>query len=93
MKKLKDLSASERPREKLQAKGPEALSDLELMAILLGSGTKGCDVLTVAGRIVKEDLDITAQLKSAAEILGIRLLDHIVFNQKGYYSLLEKGLV
>ncbi len=41
----------------------------------------------------KEDLDITAQLKSAAEILGIRLLDHIVFNQKGYYSFLEKGLV
>jgi DNA repair protein RadC len=63
------------------------------MAILLGSGTKGSDVLTVAGRIVKEDLDITAQLKSAAEILGIRLLDHIVFNQKGYYSFLEKGLV
>jgi DNA repair protein RadC len=93
MKKLKDLSKSERPREKLQAKGPEALSDLELMAILLGSGTKGCDVLTVAGRIVKEDLDITAQLKSAAEILGIRLLDHIVFNQKGYYSFLEKGLL
>ena len=53
MKKLKDLSESERPREKLQAKGPEALSDLELMAILLGSGTKGSDVLTVAGRILK----------------------------------------
>ena len=28
MKKLKDLSKSERPREKIQAKGPEALSDL-----------------------------------------------------------------
>ena len=41
MKKLKDLSESDRPREKLQAKGPEALSDLELLAILLGSGTKG----------------------------------------------------
>jgi DNA repair protein RadC len=53
MKKLKDLSVSERPREKLQAKGPEALSDLELMAILLGSGTKDADVLTVAGRILK----------------------------------------
>jgi DNA repair protein RadC len=44
---------SERPREKLQAKGPDALSDLELMAILLGSGTKGSDVLAVAGRILK----------------------------------------
>jgi len=219
MKKLKDLSASDRPREKLQARGPEALSDLELLAILLGSGTRDSDVLTVAGRILKaidggndqvsldklqeiegvgpakasliaaalefarrrirpeglrvsfppdalplirhfadrrqehficvslnganeviatrvvsvglvdktqvhprevfadpitdrasavivahnhpsgglepsrEDHDITARLKSAGEILGIRLLDHIVFNQKGYYSFLEKGLL
>jgi DNA repair protein RadC len=219
MKKLKDMSKSERPREKLQVKGPEALSDLELMAILLGSGTKESDVLTVAGRILemldgrneklsleelqkiegvgpakasliaaalefarrrirpeglrisfppdmlplvrhfadrrqehficvslnganeviatrvvsvglvnktqvhprevfadpitdrasavivahnhpsgslepsKEDIDITGQLKSAGEILGIRLLDHIVFNQKGYYSFLESGLL
>jgi DNA repair protein RadC len=219
MKKLKDLSESERPREKLQGKGPEALSDLELLAVLLGSGTKEHDVFSVAGRILKvldgrneklsleelqkiegvgpakasliaaalefarrrirpeglrisfppdvlplirhfadrkqehficislnganeviatrvisvglvnktqvhprevfadpitdrasavivahnhpsgslepskEDIDITVQLKSAAEILGIRLLDHIVFNQKGYYSFLEKGLV
>jgi DNA repair protein RadC len=51
MKKLKDLSESARPREKLKAKGPEALSDLELLAILLGSGTRESDVLTVAGRI------------------------------------------
>ena len=36
---------------------------------------------------------MTAQLKSAGEIIGIRLLDHIIFNQKGYYSYLEKGLM
>ena len=41
----------------------------------------------------KEDIDITAQLKSAGEIIGIRLLDHIIFNQKGYYSFLEKNLM
>ena len=219
MKKIKDLSAAERPREKLQAKGPEALSDLELLAILLGSGTKTGDVLTVAGRILKvldgrneklsleellkiegvgpakasliaaalefarrrirpeglrisfppdvlplirhfadrkqehficaslnganeviatrvvsvglvnktqvhprevfadplidrasavivahnhpsgslepskEDIDITGQLKSAGEILGIRLLDHVIFNSRGYYSFLEKSLI
>jgi DNA repair protein RadC len=219
MKKLKDLSESDRPREKLQARGPEALSDLELLTILLGSGTRDSDVLTVAGRILKaidggndqvsldnlqeiegvgpakaaliaaalefarrrirpeglrisfppdalplirhfadrrqehficvslnganeviatrvvsvslvdktqvhprevfadpitdrasavivahnhpsgslepsrEDHDITARLKSAGEILGIRLLDHIIFSQKGYYSFLEKGLI
>ena len=219
MKKIKDLSKSERPREKLQAKGAEAMSDIELLAILLGSGTKNHDVLTVAGRILKsldgqneklsiealqkiegvgpakatllaaalefsrrrirpegtrisfppdvlplirhfadrkqehficvslnganevitcrvvsvglvnqsqvhprevfadpitdrasavivahnhpsgslepsrEDLEITRQLKAAGEILGIRLLDHIVFNQRWYYSLIEHNCI
>ena len=210
------MPKSDRPRERLQQKGAEALSDLELLAILLGSGTKNHDVMTVADEILKvvdgnkgkvsleelqkiegvglakatliaaalefvrrrirpeglkisfptdvlplirhyadrkqehficisinganevittrvvsvglvnktqvhprevfadpitdrasaiivahnhpsgalipskEDLEITKQLKSAGEILGIRLLDHIIFNDKGYYSLLEK---
>lgn len=217
MKKIADIPKQDRPREKLQAKGPEALSDLELLAVLLGSGTKGHDVMKVAGRILKaldsnpnqvslkelqkiegvglakatliaaslefarrrirpeglkisfpadvlplirnyadrkqehffcvsinganeviksrvvsvglvnkthvhprevfadpitdrasaiivahnhpvgeltpsvEDKEITGQLKSAGEILGIRLLDHIIFNHKGYFSFLESG--
>ncbi|MBI5846620.1 MAG: DNA repair protein RadC [Nitrospirae bacterium] len=216
-KNIKHLPEKERPREKLQQKGAEALSDVELMAILLGSGTKGHDVMKVSGRILKvldgnpnqlsleelqkiegvglakatliaaslefarrrirpeglristpadvlpliqhyadrkqehficisinganeviksrivsvglvnktqvhprevfadpitdrasaiivahnhpagslepsaEDKEITEQLKAAGETLGIRLLDHIIFNQKGYYSFLEKG--
>lgn len=214
---IKDLPEKDRPREKLQQKGPEGLSDLELMAILLGRGVKGHEVLTVADRILKaldgnkgqvnleelqkiegvgpakatlisaalefarrrirpeglkilfpadilpliqnyadrkqehficisinganeviksrvvsvglvnktqvhprevfadpitdrasaiivahnhpagdlapstEDKEITGQLKSAGEILGVRLLDHIIFNKKGYYSFLENG--
>lgn len=217
MKKIADIPKQDRPREKLQAKGPEALSDLELLAVLLGSGTKGHDVMKVAGRILKaldsnpnqvslkelqkiegvglakatmiaaslefarrrirpeglkisfpadvlplirnyadrkqehffcvsinganeviksrvvsvglvnkthvhprevfadpitdrasaiivahnhpvgeltpsvEDKEITGQLKSAGEILGIRLLYHIIFNHKGYFSFLESG--
>ncbi|MCD4755578.1 MAG: DNA repair protein RadC [Deltaproteobacteria bacterium] len=39
----------------------------------------------------KEDIAVTKQLKSAGGILGIRLLDHIIFNHKGYYSFLEDG--
>lgn len=217
MKKITDIPKLDRPREKLQQKGAEGLSDLELMAILLGRGIKGHDVLTVAERILKaldsnkgqvnleelqkiegvglakatliaaalefarrrirpeglkisfpadvlpliqhyadrkqehficisinganeviasrvvsvglvnrtqvhprevfadpitdrasaiiiahnhpaggltpsnEDLEITKQLKSAGETLGIRLLDHIIFNHKGHYSFLESG--
>ena len=214
---ISSIPKEERPRERLQAKGAQALADHELMAILLGSGTKGHDVLSVAKRVVevvdiskgspsldelgqipgvgfakatliasalefsrrrikpegmrvsfppdilpliqhyadrkqehflcvslngaqevittrvvsvgladrahvhprevfadpitdrasavivahnhpsgtlepsKEDCKITMQLKAAGEMLGIRLLDHIIFNQKGYYSFLEQG--
>jgi DNA repair protein RadC len=219
MKKISDIPESDRPREKLQQKGAEALSDLELMAILLGKGTERYDVMHIAKRVLstldatsskpdlkelqtidgvgpakatliaaalefarrrirpeglrisfppdvlpiiqhyadrkqehflcislnganeviasrvvsvglvnktqvhprevfadpitdrasaiivahnhpsgglkpsKEDIEITKQLKSAGEILGIRLLDHIIFNDKGYYSFLGDGKI
>ena len=217
MKKIHDIPKLDRPREKLLQKGAEGLSDLELIAILLGSGTKGHDVMKLADRILKaldsnktkpdveelqkiegvglakatliaaalefarrrirpeglkisfpqdvlplihhyadrkqehficisvnganeviasrvvtvglvnrtqvhprevfsdpitdrasaiiiahnhpsgglipssEDIEITKQIKSSGEILGIRLLDHIIFNHKGNYSFLENG--
>jgi DNA repair protein RadC len=219
MKKISDIPKRERPREKLLERGAAALSDLELMAVLVGKGTKGRDVMSVAERILKtldasqgklsmkelqkiegvgpakatliaaalefarrrirpeglkisfppdvlplirhygdrkqeyficislnganeviahrvvsvglvnktqvhprevfadpitdrasaiivahnhpsggiapskEDIEITSQLKAAGETLGIKLLDHIIFNQKVYYSFLEKGLL
>lgn len=216
-KKISEIPVLDRPREKLQKKGAEALSDLELMAILVGKGTEGHDVMSVAkcilkildssnekpnlkelqkiegvgpakatliaaalefarrrirpeglkisfppdvlplirhyadrkqehficisvnganevitSRVVsvglvnktqvhprevfadpitdrasaiivahnhpsgglnpsKEDIEITKQLKSAGKTLGIKLLDHIIFNHKGYYSFLDHG--
>ena len=216
-KRIADLPKHDRPREKMQRKGAAALTDVELVAILLGFGIKGHDVMTVAKRIVrlvdahhgrpdlddlqrlegvgpakatliaaalefarrrirpegikietpvdvlplvrhygdrrqehflcislnganevittrvvsvglvnktqvhprevfaepitdrasavilahnhpsgnlapsKEDLQITQQLKEAGETLGITVLDHIIFSQKGHYSFLEQG--
>lgn len=217
MKKMAEIPKRERPREKLQEKGAQSLSDLELMAILVGKGTEGHDVIAVAERILKsldsshgklrldelqkiesvgpakatliaaalefarrrirpeglkvsfpsdvlplirhygdrkqehficislnganeviahrvvsvglvnktqvhprevfadpivdrasavivahnhpsgelkpskEDIELTKQLQAAGETLGIKLLDHIIFNQKDYYSFLENG--
>jgi len=51
MKKFKSLPIHERPRKKLQQKGAKSLSDLELLVILLGSGTKDSDVMIHADRI------------------------------------------
>ena len=39
----------------------------------------------------RSDIDATKQIKQAGEIVGIVLLDHIIFNRKGYYSFLEEG--
>jgi len=59
-----------RPREKLQEKGPKALSDRELLAILLGSGTQTHDVLTLAGRILKV-LDATSANPTLEQLQSI----------------------
>jgi len=37
------------------------------------------------------DIEITGQLKAAGSVVGITLLDHIIFNRRGYYSFLEAG--
>ncbi|MBN2738291.1 MAG: DNA repair protein RadC [Spirochaetales bacterium] len=41
----------------------------------------------------QEDREITRILKSAGDILGIKLLDHIIFTDKGFYSFQEHGLI
>jgi DNA repair protein RadC len=38
-----------------------------------------------------EDIQVTQQLKEAAKILGLSFLDHIIFNNKGYYSFVESN--
>lgn len=218
-KRLDSIPKQDWPREKLMAKGAKALSDQELLAVLLGKGTQGMDVMTLAGKLARiidqkglnvqcedltqlegvgdakatlllaaiefarrrikpegvkieapadllpqirhygdrkqehflcatinganevinvrvvsiglidrspvhprevfadavsdrasaiivahnhpsgplqpspNDLDVTRQLKAAGEVVGISLLDHIIFNRTAYYSLLENGLL
>ncbi|MBL7962334.1 MAG: DNA repair protein RadC [Flavobacteriales bacterium] len=46
--RLKDRKEDERPRERLLMNGPRSLSDSELLAILISSGTKGRSALDVA---------------------------------------------
>lgn len=52
-RRMSDIPKHNRPREKMLQNGPGALGDDELVAILLGSGTRGHDVMTVAARIVR----------------------------------------
>lgn len=41
----------------------------------------------------KEDREITAQIKAAGKVLGINLLDHIIFNSKSYFSFAENDVL
>jgi len=50
--KLKLLPKIDRPREKLIVKGPQNLKDEELLAILLGTGVEGKNVIEVAKQIL-----------------------------------------
>lgn len=52
-KKLRDLPEFDRPREKMVKRGPAVLSNLELVAAVLGVGSKGKDVYELAWEIVK----------------------------------------
>ena len=52
--RLKELAVGERPQERLEKHGAAALSDTELLAMLLRSGTRGQDVLTLASRLISE---------------------------------------
>ena len=53
MKTIKDLPKHGRPREKLKEKGVGALTDQELVTAILGSGTSGIDVRTMALNVAK----------------------------------------
>lgn len=53
--KIKELPVDDRPREKLLLKGVQNLSDAELIAILLRTGTRGQSVVEVAQTLLKEN--------------------------------------
>ena len=64
-KTIKQLSEDERPREKIKLHGVEILTDAELLAVMLGSGTKDKNVVELSREIldfVGGDLDQLARL-------------------------------
>ncbi|HNV35852.1 MAG TPA: DNA repair protein RadC [Rectinema sp.] len=40
-----------------------------------------------------EDVDITKRLRQSGDILGIPVLDHLIFSESGYFSFMEHGLI
>ncbi len=53
MKSINQLQNLDKPREKLLKKGVKSLKDYELMAVLLGTGVRGKDVIKLSQEIIK----------------------------------------
>lgn len=49
---MADLAAAEQPREKLRRRGARALTDAELIAVLLRTGTRGCSAVDLGRRLL-----------------------------------------
>ena len=83
--KMKELPLSERPYEKLELYGAEKLSNAELLAIIIKTGTKDKTVVTIAQEILKlqsgnnlrflQDLSIEdfMQIKGIGKVKAIQL--------------------
>jgi len=67
--KIKDLPLSERPYEKLEAYGAESLSNAELLAIIIKTGTKEHSVVSIAQEILN--------LRESTDKNNIRFLQDI----------------
>ena len=52
--RLKDLAVHDRPQERLEQLGPAALSDTELLAMLLRTGQKGLSVVGMSQQLITE---------------------------------------
>lgn len=67
--RINDLPDQEKPREKLAANGAEALSNQELLAIVLRTGTKGVSVLHVAEQLLARFRSLESLAKASIEDL------------------------
>ena len=99
MKNIKDIPHFNRPREKLIERGPEALSETELLAILLGSGVKGKNVLQVARSILKKlnSASKKPDVKNLMAIEGIglakacQIIAAVEFSRRRFFT--DSGIV
>jgi DNA repair protein RadC len=67
--RLKDQPASERPRERLVAKGPDALSHAELIAILLRTGLQGANAVEIGRQLLLKFGTLHALARASVEDL------------------------
>lgn len=63
MTRIQDLSSNEKPKERLIQFGSQALSNTELLAIIINTGSKGRSSIQVASHILAQCQSLTALRK------------------------------
>ena len=69
---ISDWAVNDRPRERLLEKGPQALSDTELVAILLRTGVRGKSAVDLARELLGEFDGISGVLEAGARLGRIK---------------------
>jgi DNA repair protein RadC len=67
--RIKDQPASERPRERLLASGPNVLSSAELVAIMLRTGLKGSNVVEIGKEVISKYGSLRALAQASVDDL------------------------
>ncbi len=74
---IRELPGSEKPRERLQRLGPENISAVELISVILGRGIRGESVMTTAQRLLERFNNIQGMAEATVEELcsvrGVKL--------------------
>ena len=98
---IRDWPAGERPREKLLELGPAALTEAELLAILIRTGTRGLTALDIARRLLIEFGSLRSLLTAdreracAAQGLGparyVALQASLELSRRHYQEMMTTG--
>ena len=68
---IRDMPIDDRPREKLIEHGAASLSKSELLAILIGSGTRGMNALELSRKLLRDGINRLAQ-QDVAQLASVR---------------------
>jgi DNA repair protein RadC len=93
--RIKDISLQDRPRERLEKHGPAALSDAELLALILKTGTKEENVIDVSHRLIstygvdklhKCTLNELQEIKGIGRAKASQIIALFEFNKRHSFS-------
>ncbi|TSJ40920.1 hypothetical protein FO440_14380 [Mucilaginibacter corticis] len=97
MQDIKSISTTDRPRERLLTLGPGALSNMELLSILIGSGTRSAPLNEICGKLItviddqpailaKMSIQELKQIKGIGKVKAIELTAALEFGKRAFFQ-------